>query len=80
MRDVFYKLHAQKIIEEICAKEKVSREAIASCSRRGQVSGTRGRLAKVLVKDVGLSMAECARQLGVTISAIALILKRSNCN
>ena len=71
---------ARKIMEEICAKEKVTREVLASGSRRGQVSRTRARLAEVLVREVGLSMAECARQLGVTTSAIALILERNKCS
>jgi transcriptional regulator with XRE-family HTH domain len=32
------------------------------------------------VKDVGLTLAECARQLGVTTSAIAQILSRRKYN
>jgi len=71
---------AQKVLEEICAKEKVSRQAVASGSRRGQVSRTRAKLAQALVEDVGLSLAECARRLGVTTSAIAQILSRHKYN
>jgi len=71
---------AQKLLEEICAKEKVSRQAVASGSRRGQISRTRAKLAKALVEDVGLSLAECARRLGVTTSAIAQILNRHKYN
>jgi putative transposase len=71
---------ARKIVEGICAKEKVGREAVASGSRRGRISRTRAKLAEALVEDVGLSLAECARQLGVTTSAIAQILKRRKYN
>jgi putative transposase len=67
---------SRKIVEGICAKEKVGREAVASGSRRGRICRTRPKLAEALVEDVGLSLAECARQLGVTTSAIAQILKR----
>jgi REP element-mobilizing transposase RayT len=71
---------ALKIVEGMCAREKVSREALASGSRRRPVCRTRAKLAEILVGEVGLSMAECARRLGVTTSAIALILQRSKCN
>ncbi len=51
-------------------------EALVSGSKRGPVSKARAKLAKALVVDLGLSLAECARQSGVTTAAIALILKR----
>ena len=72
--------HARRIVEEICAREKVSKEAVASGSRRSPISSTRAKLAEALVEDVGLTLAECARQLGVTTSAIAQILKRRKYN
>jgi putative transposase len=68
---------ARRLVDETCSKEKVSKEALVSGSRRGPVSRARARLVKVLVGDLGLSLAECARQLGVTTPAIAQILKRS---
>ena len=71
---------ARGIIEERCVREKVSKEALKSGSRRGQVTRTRAQLAEILVGEIGLSMAECARQLGVTTSAIAQVLNRRKCN
>ncbi len=69
-----------KIVNGICTKEKISREALVTGSRRGEVSRIRAKLVKILVEDLGLSLAECARQLGVTTPAIALVLKRSKCS
>jgi putative transposase len=67
---------ARKVVDEICAKEKVTREALASGSRRGQLPRIRAKLAEILTEEVGLSLAECARKLGVTTSAISQMLKR----
>lgn len=66
----------RKIIEKACAKEKISREVLLSGSRRHCVSAVRAELAKILVEQVGISMAECARQLGVTTSGVAQVLRR----
>jgi len=67
---------ALRIVEKTCAEEGVRKEALRAGSRTRIVSGLRAKLARILVKDAGLSMAECARQLGVTTAAIALILYR----
>lgn len=67
---------ASKKIKEECAKNNISPATLLSGSRERNVSTTRKRLALILVKDLGLSLAETARQLGVTTSAVALILRR----
>ena len=59
-----------------CEKEGVSVEALKGGSRRGRLSGLRAQLAKELVEKYGLTMAEAARQLGVTTSAISRIFER----
>lgn len=46
-------------------------------SRRNQISQARSELASQLIKDFGLPLAEVARQLGVSTSAISKILTRS---
>lgn len=46
-------------------------------SRRGRLSLFRTQLAKELVDNIGLTMAETARQLGVTTSAISRIFERN---
>ena len=51
-------------------------EAIQSGSRIREVAQVRSHLAKRLVKECGLSLAETARRLGVSTAAIANALKR----
>ena len=67
---------AGKVIEEICRKEKIRRDVLLSGSRRREVSKARMQLAEALVEGLGLSLAECARQLGVTTSGVAQMLRR----
>ena len=56
-------------------KDGVSVEALKEGSRRGRLPGLRIKLAKYLVENHGLTMAETARQLGVTTSAISRIFE-----
>jgi len=74
------KEHHQKIdefISQICKNEKVSVEELKAGSRRKDASGVRARIAVGLVKTQGVALAEVARQLGVSTSAISKIIKRS---
>ena len=71
------KAGAEKRIHEICEKEGVSIEELKGGSRRGKIPGTRIKLAIELVTDHGLTLAETARQLGVSTSAISKILSRN---
>ena len=66
-----------KTILAACEKEGVSVEALKGGSRRGRLPGLRAQLAGKLVKKYGLTMAEAARQLGVTTSAISRIFERN---
>jgi REP element-mobilizing transposase RayT len=66
----------QGIVEKACARGKITRDVLLSGSRRHEVSAVRGELARVLVEEVGISMAECARQIGVTTSGVAQALRR----
>jgi REP element-mobilizing transposase RayT len=66
----------REIIEKACAKGKISREVLLSGSRRHYISAVRAELARILVEEVGISMAECARQIGVTTSGVAQVLRR----
>ncbi|MGE5840609.1 MAG: hypothetical protein ACM34H_11785, partial [Deltaproteobacteria bacterium] len=65
-----------EIIEKACARGKVSREVLLSGIRRHQISAVRAEIARVLVEEVGISMAECARRIGVTTSGVAHVLRR----
>ena len=68
--------HISHLIEEICAKEGVSVEALKAGSRRREVSKIRSRLVGKLVEECGLSLTEAGRQLGVSASAVAITLRR----
>jgi REP element-mobilizing transposase RayT len=69
-------LIAKRLIFETCDKESVSLEALKGGSRRGRLPEIRAGLALELVEGIGLTMAETARQLGVTTSGISRILER----
>ena len=62
-------------IEQVCRQAGVSTRELQAGSRRRTVSKIRALLAQRLVSDFGLSLAEVARQLGVSLSAIAKSLQ-----
>ena len=64
------------LIDKTCKKEGVSVEALKGGNRRHEVSKVRAELAEKLVEDFGLSLIETGRQLGVSGSAISVILRR----
>jgi len=63
-------------IEEKCKKEGISMRELQMGSRRGVIPGIRSDLAWKLARDCGIPLAEIARQLGVSTSAISQILLR----
>jgi len=65
-------------ISKICKNEKVSIDELTGGSRRKEVSGVRNRIAIELVKGRGVALAEVARRVGVSTSAISKILKRTS--
>jgi len=72
--------HPQKIEEfmsKMCKDEKVSIEELKGGSRRKEISAVRNRIAIELVKRHGVALAEVARRVGVSTSAISKILKRA---
>ena len=64
-----------KIIEEECKKERISANELKGGGRRRKVSALRAIIAKRGLDELGLSMAEIARHVGVTTSSIAKMLK-----
>jgi transposase-like protein len=72
----------RKTIEErirrMCREAGVSEEELRSGSQRRRVSGVRTEIAYYLSREMGISMAEIARSLGVGTSAIAMAIKRRN--
>ncbi|MGD9192519.1 MAG: transposase [Desulfobacterales bacterium] len=63
------------IIKE-CKKAKVSFEELKSGGRRKEVSALRARVAMGLVEKYGIALAEVARRVGVSTSAISKIMQR----
>ena len=63
-------------IEGKCKKEGISMQELQMGSRRGEIPGIRSDLAWKLARDWGIPLAEIARQLGVSTSAISQILLR----
>jgi hypothetical protein len=64
-------------IEEACLEMGISVAYFRSGSRSGVLPEMRKKLAVKFVSEYGLSLAETARQLGVTTNAIAYIMKRN---
>ena len=50
--------------------------ALQAGSRRSQISKTRAELSLVLVEELGLTLAEAARLLGVTTSGVARAISK----
>jgi putative transposase len=71
------KLNANKRIIEVCKKEGFSIKELEGGSRRGRLPEIRAHLAKELVNNYGLTLAETARKLGVSTSAISKIFARN---
>ena len=68
---------AQQVIAAQCKSVEVSLAELRGGSRRGPVARLRMELAQHLVRDLGLPLAEAARQLGVTTSGIARAFTRT---
>ena len=60
-----------RVIRELCGKEGVNEQELRGGSQRKAVSQVRARVSYILNREWGISMAEIARNLGVTTSAIA---------
>jgi hypothetical protein len=67
-----------EFISKICKDEKVPREELKGGGRRRKASKVRARIAIGLVKTHGVTLAEVARRLGVSTSAISKIVKRAS--
>ena len=67
---------ASELIKSCCQEGSVSIEGLTGGSRLRQVSKVRVELAYRLTSELGLSLAETARLLGVSTSGVAKILSR----
>jgi REP element-mobilizing transposase RayT len=66
----------EEFIMKMCQEENININEIRSGSRRKQISKFRSQLAVSLVEKYGISLAETARRLGVSTSAISKIMNR----
>jgi putative transposase len=66
----------ERLIAEACKKESVSLTELRSGSRRGKLPAVRAAVSRKLVEDYGIALAEVARQVGVSTSAISKSLAR----
>jgi len=67
-----------EFIGKLCTDAGISIEELRSGSRRKEASLLRAEIAIGLVKGHGVGLAEVARRVGVSTSAISKIIKRSN--
>ena len=65
-----------KIIEQECDRSQISPRELKGGSRRRDVSSLRIKIAKRGLEELGLSLAEIARHVGVSTSGIARAVKR----
>jgi hypothetical protein len=73
--------HPEKINEFIvkeCKNERVSIKELRAGGRRRKLRTVRAQIAIGLVETYGVSLAEVARQLYVTTSAVSRIISRAN--
>jgi hypothetical protein len=68
----------EKLILKACKKSNISVEELRLGSRRAPISEIRSKLARDLVRTHGRSLAEIARQLGVSTPAIWNLLSRKS--
>ena len=68
---------AEQEMRAVCQRENIEVAALLSASRRRSASRLRAHRAIKLGHELGLSLAETARQLGLSISAVAQILRRN---
>jgi REP element-mobilizing transposase RayT len=66
----------EEFIGRMCREKEISEEEVRSGSQRRKVSEVRARIACFLNREMGISMAEIARHLGVGTSAIAMAIRR----
>jgi len=68
----------EEMIRRMCRGSGVSEKELRSGSQRRRATGVRTEIACYLSREMGISMAEIARRLGVGTSAIAMAIRRRN--
>lgn len=68
---------AARVIRNICQHENINPEELRTGGQRRRVSTVRREIATKLVTALGLSLADVARQVGVSTSGISKVLTRA---
>ena len=74
-KNIYYRI-IDEYMDKLCKNAGISVKALRSGSRRKEVSSLRAEIAMGLVKEHGVALAEVARRVGVSTSAVSKILKR----
>jgi len=69
---------AQRLVRRWCRQAGIGLAELQMGSRRRQIAAVRSTLAVHLVTQLGLSLADVARQLGVSTSGIAKAVARAD--
>jgi DNA-binding Lrp family transcriptional regulator len=64
------------VIEEFCRKEGIREEEIRNGGQRREVSSVRAKIAFRLNRELGISMAEIARNVGVCTTAVIKAVRK----
>jgi putative transposase len=70
------KVSMDDVIKKMCREAKVREEELRGGGQRKEVSALRARIAHLLCREKGISMAEAARKLGVGTPAIAMAIRK----
>ena len=70
------KQNVEKYIADVCKQENLSIEELRSGSRRQHISRARALIANHIIKNYGVTLAEAARSLGVSTSAVSKMINR----
>ena len=68
----------EEIIVRMCRESRVSEKEVRSGNQSRKTAKVRAEIACFLSREMGISMAEIARRLGVGASAIAMAIRRKN--
>jgi chromosomal replication initiation ATPase DnaA len=68
----------EEIIVRMCRESGVSEKEVRSGNQSRKTAKVRAEIACFLSREMGISMAEIARRLGVGASAIAIPIRRKN--
>lgn len=68
--------NVEEYIATVCKQENLNIKELRSGSRRQHVSRARALIANHIVKNYGVTLAEAARRLGVSTSAVSKMIQR----